>query len=108
MIQILPIKKPFRELTPDELQRATILTNLVHSLAIVQEGYIKEAEDIMKRAGMYRYEFKRHIGDIRRNAELLRSAIHKHDSANAEDFGEDADTIEEAIKQLLDSKNIEI
>lgn len=97
-----------RPLTEQESKRAVALTNLVHSLAIVQEGYIKEVEGIMSHAGLFRYEYKKHIKEIKRNAEFLRSAIFKKDSNHAESFGEDADNIEELIKDLLNSKNIEI
>jgi hypothetical protein len=95
-------------MTAEQYKRAVTLTNLIHSLAIVQEGYIMEVEQIFKNAGQFRYAFKRHVGEIRRNAEILRKAINTNDPKHAESFGDDSETIEDTIKTLLNSKNIEV
>lgn len=97
-----------RPLTEHEAQKAATLTNLVYSLAIVQEGYIKEVESLLNKAGQFRFQHKKQINDIKRNAELLRSTISRVDGFNAESFGEDSDTIEQIIKETLNSKNIEV
>jgi hypothetical protein len=96
------------KVTEIEFKRCAVLTNLIHALAIVQEGYIKEIESIMSKANVYKYQYKMHVSTIRRNAELLRSIISTNDPRHAESFGEDSDNIEELIKELLNSKNIEI
>lgn len=78
------------------------LTNMIHTLAIIQEGYIKEAEAILRREGAYRYEYKQEVEIIKKRTENLRRAIYREDPEHAEEYGDDADKIEEIIEKLLE------
>jgi hypothetical protein len=92
----------------EKLARIGKLTNLIFTLAIVQEGYIKEVEAILRRYNKFSFEYKHNVNAIRKHAELLRAVIHKEDKDHSEDFGEDADDIEQMIKELFSKNNIEL
>jgi hypothetical protein len=78
-----------------------ILTNLIHSLSIIQEGYIKEIEGILRRHGSFRYQFKNHVNVIKKKTEEMRSEIYKANSDTADVYGQLSDRIEDGINELI-------
>lgn len=83
-------------------ERLAKVTNVIHTLAIIQEGYVKELESTLGKYGAFRYEYKNHINTIKHKSEQMRAAIFKCDPQNAEEYGEEADKIEELINKLME------
>ena len=86
----------------EKIGEVALLTNLIHSLAIIQEGYIKEIEKILVDHGRFKYKFKQHVKTIIDRTVDMRSEIYKANADNAERYGELSDKIEEGIKEIMD------
>ena len=86
----------------EEIGEVALLTNLIHSLAIIQEGYIKEIERILVDHGRFKYKFKQHVKTITQKTIEMRSEIYHANADTADRYGELSDKIEEGIKEIMD------
>ena len=88
-------------LPPEVKHEIATLTNLIHALAIVQEGYVLELEQKLRKYCQFQYAQKKNILTMKKQAIEMRAMINKADPEHAEEYGEEADKIELLIKELI-------
>lgn len=88
-------------LPPEVNHELATLTNLIHALAIIQEGYVLELEQKLRRYGQFQYAQKKNIKTMKKQAIEMRAIINKADPVHADEYGEEADKIELLIKELI-------
>lgn len=88
-------------LPPEVNHELATLTNLIHALAIIQEGYVLELEQKLRRYGQFQYAQKKNIKTMKKQAIEMRAIIYKADPVHADEYGDEADRIELLIKELI-------
>lgn len=88
-------------LPPEVNHKLATLTNLIHALAIIQEGYVLELEQTLRRYGQFQYAQKKNIKTMKKQAIEMRAIINKAYPVHADEYGEEADKIELLIKELI-------
>ena len=77
----------------------------VHSLALIQEGYLIDAIEMLKNAGVYRFNIKRDIDNMKRISGNLRHQVYaknQHDLESVEFFGEESDMLKVGIDAFFE------